>query len=304
MGFCTVGKTFYPGYEVALWHNAEEVFKPLGDCSRLRITLVEEGTGIIRMGGRRGTFIAPALFCLNETDEPELERYADFKASSIYFHPNVINSVFSFENIRDQTGGFSQTEFNDLAWMRPFLTRNGKYFGQLNIGPATAKRITGLFDAIGQELTIQRDDYWPCRSRSLFLELLFLIERVYTSPGATDEIALPDMAGDVDPIILYLHTHYQERITIAELTQLSHLNRTTLTERFYEATGMSIMSYLIGLRVRLASLMLRDTTLPISEVMDRVGFKDMTHFGRMFRRYTGLAPSDYRQRFCWMLQSG
>ena len=86
------------------------------------------------------------------------------------------------------------------------------------------------------------------------------------------------------------------------MAQRFHTNRTTLTERFGLVTGQPVLSYLIRLRVRLASLMLRDTMLPVSEVMTRVGFTDSTHFGRTFRKHLGCTPSEYRTRFCWMMR--
>jgi AraC family L-rhamnose operon regulatory protein RhaS len=101
-------------------------------------------------------------------------------------------------------------------------------------------------------------------------------------------------------IILYLHAHYHEKITIPALTRAFHTNRTTLTERFRRATKMPIMAYLAHLRMRQASLLLRDTVLPVSEVMLRVGYQDSTHFWRTFRKHIGLSPSEYRDRYCWL----
>jgi transcriptional regulator GlxA family with amidase domain len=57
------------------------------------------------------------------------------------------------------------------------------------------------------------------------------------------------------------------------------------------------------LRLRMASVLLGETTLPVSEIMRRVGFGDATHFGRTFRKYTGYPPSEYRQRFNPELQA-
>lgn len=296
-----MGQTIHPGFQVALWHSSTDVFMPLKEEHRFRVVLVEEGTGILRLGGRRIPFIAPVLFCLNEQEEPKLENGANLRARAYFFHPNVINSAFELERVRSDGGDFSTTEWYDLSWLRPFLERNEKYTGQLGLGPASLKRMGNIFDTLQQELSLQKDDYWPCRSRSFFLELLFLIERIYTSPAMSEEMILPDTPGEMDAVILYLHTHYQERVTLPELTKVFHLNRTTLTQRFFEATGVSVVSYLINLRVRLAALILRDTTVPISEVMERVGFKDMTHFGRMFRRLMGETPSEYRKKYCWML---
>lgn len=55
-----------------------------------------------------------------------------------------------------------------------------------------------------------------------------------------------------------------------------------------------MLTYLTGIRIRMACMLLRGTTLPISEITERVGFEDITHFGRTFRRETGFSPTQYR----------
>ncbi len=302
MELITTGRKYYPDYEMPLWHNPQEVFSPeIGVGTRFRLVLVESGAGIVRLGERRESFIAPSLFCLNETDAPELAQGLELQAQALYFHPAAINSVFNFDNVR-RGEGLSVTEGQDLHCLVPFVQRNPGYAGQLHIGPASAKRVSLLFNAVSQELAEQRDGAWPCRSRSFFLEALFLVERVFSILPASEESALAESLYDVDPVILHLHTHYQEKVTITGLVRLFHTNRTTLEQRFREATGLPVMSYLTQLRVRLAALMLRDTELPISEVMWRVGFKDSTHFGRTFRKHTAQSPSEYREQYCWMLR--
>jgi AraC-like DNA-binding protein len=298
----TTGRKYHPGYEMPLWHNPQEVFSPeIGVGMRFRLVLVETGAGIVRLGERRESFIAPSLFCLNEADSPELVRSLELQAQALYFHPAAINSVFDFDNVR-RGEGFSVTEGQDLHCLVPFVQRNPGYAGQLHIGPASARRISLLFNAVSQELAQQKDASWPCRSRSFFLEALFLVERVFSLPLASQESVLAESLYDVDPIILHLHTHYQEKVTITDLVRRFHTNRTTLEQRFREATGLPVMTYLTQLRVRLAALMLRDTELPVSEVMWRVGFRDSTHFGRTFRKHTAQSPSEYREQYCWMLR--
>ena len=101
-----------------------------------------------------------------------------------------------------------------------------------------------------------------------------------------------------------MHTHYQEKITIAKLTREFHTNRTTLSKRFHEVTGMPVIAYLIQLRINLAAAMLRDTGLPITEVRQRVGFNDDSHFRRTFRKYLGMAPGEYRHEYNQSYASG
>jgi AraC family L-rhamnose operon regulatory protein RhaS len=178
------------------------------------------------------------------------------------------------------------------------LQRDADHDGYISIGPSIYLRISSLLDAIGHQIVEQVDAYWSCRSVSFLLELLLLVSRLlYTSRDERSVPAnsLPDLDGEVDPIVLYLHTHYQKKITIAELTKRFHTNRTTLSERFRKATGMPVMAYLIQLRINLAATMLRDTGLLVTEIRQRVGFSDDSHFRRTFRKYMGASPGEYRQ---------
>lgn len=301
----TLGREIYPGLRVQLWHSPNEVFNPdPGAGQRFRLVLVEHGTGILGLGKRRLAFISPALFCLNEQERPELEQNLELKAQALYFHPDVINSSFNFKNVRQVLQTSDYTHEQDRQWLRAFLDRSNGHDGCLSLGPVTAGKIKRQIAAVGEELAAQRDGYWPCRSRSLFLEVLFLVDRLYEQAGSveTDALAETNSTYDVESIILYLHTHYGEKLSLKSLSMTFHTNRTTLTEQFRAVTGQPVMSYLAYIRMRLASLMFRDTTVPVTEVMERVGFNDRTHFGRTFRKYLGYSPSEYRQRYCWMLQ--
>ena len=287
-----------PIYSMPLWHNPHEIFAPeFNTGTRFRLVLVERGTGILRFAERRRSFIAPALFCLNEREAVALEQSLDLQAQALYFHPHLVNHQFTFERIRNNLEDLTPTQRRDWSWLRPFLQRDAAYDGYMSIGPSIHLRISSLLDAIGHQIVEQEDAYWSCRSVSFLLELLLLVSRLLYTPreGAVPANSLPDLDGEVDPIVLYLHTHYQQKITIAELTRRFHTNRTTLSERFREATGMPVMAYLIQLRINLAATMLRDTGLLVTEIRRRVGFSDDSHFRRTFRKYMGASPGEYRQ---------
>lgn len=301
----TTGQTHFPGYQLWLWHNPEEIFLPdLGYGTRFRLILVEQGSGILQINCSRQPFIAPSLFCLSEQDQIALEQPHDIQAQGLYFHPSVINSAFTFDNVRLGDSGFSSTQYQDLSFLRAFVGRDTHYHGQLQLSLPTAQRLAELMQVAGQELAHQWNDSWPCRSRSFLLEILFVILRVISAPPNTTRTlvgeGLPAADEEVEPVIMHLHTHYHEKVTITTLSRTFHTNRTTLTERFRETTGVSVMTYLARLRIRMASSMLHDTRLPINEVAYRVGFNDVTHFGRTFRKYMGCTPSEYRERYCWM----
>jgi len=301
----TTDKGYFPGNKISLWYNPNETFSPvLGSGTRLRLILVENGTGILHLGEHQESFIAPALFCLNEMDHPEAEQCLDLRAQALYFHPRAINSALTFVNVRGESQDLSSTDIQDAYWLGPFVKRDSEYNGHLHIGPVSSQRMALLFGAMNQALTEQNEWCWTCRARSLLLEMLFLLERIFTAPEALEENILPEPESvhNIDTVILYLHTHYQEKITIAKLAKIFHTNRTTLAEQFRETTGVPIITYLIQLRIRLAAAMLRDTALSVSEIRKRVGFKDDSHFGRMFRKHINHSPTQYRQLHCWVEQ--
>ncbi len=100
---------------------------------------------------------------------------------------------------------------------------------------------------------------------------------------------------------MYVYHNFDKKITVKDLTEEFHLNRTTFARLFQKNLGEPFLTYLNRLRVTLAATMLRDTGLPISEIMFRVGFTDQVHFLRTFKKFVNMSPSTYREKYSWML---
>jgi len=241
--------------------------------------------------------MAPSVFCLSERDIVVLEKECGVKVQVIYFDPTIINSSFTLEKVYDRNNFDKATSIQDYFYLEPFLYPREKTSSYFEIGPMMFKRISQLYKMLYDETNPCKGEYWVCRSRSFFLEILFIIQNIYTNLEADDRILLPNTSNDLYEIVLYLHTNYQNTITIEELTKTFHINRTTLSKKFRALTGMPINDYLIKLRIKLSAVMLRDTMLPVSEIMYRVGFNEANHFCRMFKKYMNCSPSDYRKEF-------
>lgn len=303
MKLVTTGKEYYRDYELFLYLSKDDPFNAqAGLNERFKIVFVDEGTGIISINGRRNLFIAPAVFCFNETDHYILENENGIKTQTIWFHPNIINKAFDFDTVRKGASYLSRNELQDYYWLEVFAHGPDNFHGQLTVGPGTFRRVKDLFDSIGKELELQHDDYWPCRSRTYLMELLFLLKNLSTLPESAENIDLSKTPGDMCEILLYLYSNYMKKITIEDLTDRFHINRTTLNKLFNQVTNMPVMNYLIRLRMHLASQMLRETTLPVSEIISRVGFNDQAHFGRVFKKHFGYPPTEYREKHCFLLK--
>ncbi len=300
--YYTEGRQFHKGLQFPIYHTNENCFSD-GENNRdyYKMIFINSGTGLLTLNNTKHILVAPSVICLNETDTYYMESEISFQYISIIFHPHIINQHFEFSVLKASDNLLSINDIHDLYWLNPFLRRTNVFSGLLHLGPGNAHRIRNIIDNMMDALDIQKDYDWPCRSRTYLIEMLFLLSRLLIIDETFESLELDKDPGDIKEIILYLYTNYMNKITIQELTDLFHINRTSLAERFSEVTGYPVMEYLIQLRLYLASKMLKETLLPVSEIIERVGFSDITHFGRMFKKNFGYSPSEYRAIQCTLL---
>jgi AraC-like DNA-binding protein len=270
--------------------------------SMFRLIFIYEGTGILKMNDNRILFMAPTVICLNEKDIMTVEQLHNVKAKTIYFDPVVVNNAFTISNLDTFNkkewelvrAEMTVTELADYCLLMPFLNGSVREGEIIQIGLTTERRIMGFLDRLDKELNTLSNDFWRCRSRSIIYEILSFLQHLYTEMEIDKNYKVLESESEIDKVILYLHANYEQKITLKSLIELFHMNRTTLSEEFAKVTGISVIDYLIKLRIKIASILLSETAIPISEILYRTGFNDSTHFGKMFRKYTGFSPSQYR----------
>jgi AraC family transcriptional regulator len=87
-----------------------------------------------------------------------------------------------------------------------------------------------------------------------------------------------------------------EEFNLDRLAAQAGLSKFYFNRLFKSATGMSPSRYQINLRMDEARRLLRETRKSVVEVALDVGYANPSHFAQLFRRETGLAPSDYRRQ--------
>ena len=86
-------------------------------------------------------------------------------------------------------------------------------------------------------------------------------------------------------------------VTLAQVAELMRQRPSTITRRLQRNFGMSFSEYTGRIRIDLSKDLLRRTKLKVGEAARRVGIKDVANFSKLFRRYEGMSPSEYRKRF-------
>lgn len=94
--------------------------------------------------------------------------------------------------------------------------------------------------------------------------------------------------------IAYIKENYMRKISLASVAEHVGLSSGYLCRIFKDETGGSINTYINNLRMNKAGELLSDKNSYIKEVAVAVGFEDQLYFSRLFKRYSGLTPSEYR----------
>ena len=95
----------------------------------------------------------------------------------------------------------------------------------------------------------------------------------------------------------YLEKHHTEPVRLSELALQLGVTEDRATHLIRECCGQTFRDMLVEARLKTAKELLRFSSLPILEVALCSGFNEISHFNRLFRRSTGLAPRAYRNQF-------
>lgn len=95
----------------------------------------------------------------------------------------------------------------------------------------------------------------------------------------------------------YVNEHYQENIGRNDLAEVFFLAPEYLAKLYRKKTGKYLRDYIGECRVERAKDLLRNSEIRISDVAGAVGIDNFPYFSTIFKKYTGLTPNEYRQRF-------
>ncbi len=291
----TIGRHNRPGQQVNLYckENATLLeYSQLKD--RYRIVYIKDGYGVFRNGEKHQIITSPMVLCLNENDTVDICDDTNLLMDIMYFDPICYERYVSYESLQQWKDTLHK---EDAYFFRPFLIRSETYIGTLATNYYIGNRISQLITLANRELVEQRDAFWPCRSRSYFIELLFLVNSIYSEDIAFQKVFAGKMTEEINAVLAWIHQHYEDRIVMEDVTREFHTNKTTLNQRFKEVMGVTVIEYIQNFKIQMVCSMLRKTYLPIREIMERAGFKDNAHFIRSFRKYAGCTPTEYRNGF-------
>ncbi|MBT2289692.1 helix-turn-helix domain-containing protein [Paenibacillus albidus] len=99
----------------------------------------------------------------------------------------------------------------------------------------------------------------------------------------------------IDRIVDYISEHYRRDLTLGELARLVNMEQTYVSNLFKKKTGLTLTNFTQKVRIEAAVHQLLHTSLPVSAIAFECGFSNDNYFNKVFKRWTGKTPSDFRR---------
>lgn len=151
-----------------------------------------------------------------------------------------------------------------------------------------------IMDKMTRELN-EKQTGFETYVRLLLVELLLFSGRyAERNESAPFEHATP-LHKKISEIVQYINAHYMEPMTLSGVSELFYMSPYYMSRAFKEITGFSFIEYVNMTRINEAQKLLRETNRKVIDIADSVGFENIAHFGRMFKKLAKMTPQEYRK---------
>lgn len=223
------------------------------------------------------------MFVINGDNPHAYKAPYDFKICNIMFQPIMLTNAGP--DLRTLNG------YQALFILEPHVRSMNSYKSKLNLSIAGLEYVASLISVMIKEYDEKLHGYQTMLA-SRFMELVVYLSRQYDHQEKGVDHGLMHLANAIS----YIEDHYLEQITLEEIAAKSdisvrHLNR--IFRSFYQTTPMA---YLQRLRLERVCILLKETSLSITEISFRCGFNDSNYLTRQFKKTYSLTPKSYRDK--------
>lgn len=159
------------------------------------------------------------------------------------------------------------------------------------------------FEYARSALQLGADDYLlkPFHDQDLVNAVTQVHRKEREQAALTAQDTLPLTKGDKSRYVLqalnYIAEHYCDNdISITPIARYLDVSEGHLSHMFKKETSYTIIGYLTRYRIQMAMKLFQAGGYKVYEVAEKVGYRDVTYFGSLFKKQVGMSPSEYQDR--------
>jgi len=210
----------------------------------------------------------------------------------------IFEFEFTPEFINQNFHDLSEAEvFIDFAYIRPFLVSKDLVKPRFNLAGSVRPAVENILKEVYEEYTKQRDGF-ELLIRAQLLHLLVLVGREfrqYLDSSETGQTYRYQKECILEAIH-YIESNYYENLTVDSVARRYALSPSYFRHLFKYFTSRTFTEYLTKVRISKALELLETTDQKILTICYDVGFNNVNHFNRIFKREMGISPLEYRKQ--------
>ena len=94
----------------------------------------------------------------------------------------------------------------------------------------------------------------------------------------------------------YVLSHIDQEITLARMADHLNISKNYFCSLFKQETGINFLEYVTKVKMEWAKLLLKEGTYKTYKVSEMLGYREASYFSRLFRKYTGFSPAEYKKQ--------
>ncbi len=159
--------------------------------------------------------------------------------------------------------------------------------------PEDTSEAAALLDRLLE--TARSTDYM--RDMLINEQLSSLVRMIMSESWHPEDAGRAPKKRSVSQVKEYLDAHFDERITLDDLSEIFYIDKYYLTKTFRAQFGVNISNYLQDLRITRAKQLLRFSDKTVEEIGYETGVGNPAYFSRVFKAVEGVSPKVYREQW-------
>lgn len=183
----------------------------------------------------------------------------------------------------------------DFAYIEPFLVSECDVKPRLNLTGKAQADVEAMFRSLLTEYE-ERKSSFLLAMKATVLGLLVYVGRCFQEDiSDTESRQLFDRhRAAISSAIDYINDNFTEDVSIEKAARVAMLSQSYFSYLFKSMTNKTFVEYLNELRIQEAMKLLKNTNKRVVDICFESGFKNVNHFNRTFKNYSGISPMQYR----------
>ena len=144
-----------------------------------------------------------------------------------------------------------------------------------------------------------KENLYELNASALATSLIYTLCRFYEKEKTSSDSKRTAKRNAVMALLVdKIEREYTHKITLHDLSDIAQINEKYLCRFFKEFTGQTPIDYINRLRIDRACFEMSVNKLNVTEASYECGFNEISYFTKIFKKYKGLTPGEYRKRYC------